>query len=103
MNILKRAWQWLFTKHQKESTVTDTAAISTDTTTTDATDSVVANTADTANPADTTATTTTTTVTTDDSVLDEVKSLLVKIGHDVESEWDEVVALAKKLVTKSAS
>lgn len=23
MNILKRAWQWLTTKHQKESTVTD--------------------------------------------------------------------------------
>ena len=96
MNIFKRAWLWLTTK--KESTVTDTTA-------TDATAVTPVATVETTPVAatDTTATTTTTTVTTDDSVLDQVKELLVKIGHDVEGEWDEVVALAKKLVTKSSS
>lgn len=103
MNIIERVWQWLFTKHQKESTVTDTAAINTDSTTTAATDTGTATSSEVTAPAETTSTVTTTTITTDDSVLDQVKELLVKIGHDVEGEWDEVVALAKKLVTKSAS
>lgn len=104
MNILKRVWQWLFTKHQKENTVTDTTATDTAATTDTASDSTSTEDTATTTATDTTGTaTTTTTVTTDDSVLDQVKELLVKIGHDVESEWDEVVALAKKLVTKSSS
>ncbi|WP_312631590.1 hypothetical protein [Pantoea piersonii] len=45
--------------------------------------------------------TTTTTVTSNDAVLDKVKEILISIGHDVEAEFDEVVALAKKLIAKA--
>lgn len=88
--------KWLLQKNEpatKEITVTDTVVE------TPAEPTIVTTSGE---PVATTQTTTTT-VATDDSVLDQVKELLVKIGHDVESEWDEVVALAKKLVTKSSS
>ena len=45
--------------------------------------------------------TATTTVTSNDAVLDKVKEILISIGHDVEAEFDEVVALAKKLIAKA--
>lgn len=45
--------------------------------------------------------TTTTTVTSNDAVLEKVKEILISIGHDVEAEFDEVVALAKKLIAKA--
>lgn len=87
--------KWLLEKNQpatKETTVTDTVVE------TPAEPTIVTTSGE---PVATTQTTTTT-VATDDSVLDQVKELLVKIGHDVESEWDEVVALAKKLVAKAS-
>lgn len=99
MNIFKRAWIWLITK--KEIAVTDTTASDTGTKTT-ATVAPATSAAATVST-DTTETTTTTTVTTDDSVLAKVKELLISIGHDVEEEFDEVVALAKKLVTKTST
>lgn len=100
MNIIERAWQWLFTKHQKESTVEDTAA----TTTTDSTNTTTADTApvpETTTAVEATSTVTTTTVATNDDVLDELKDVLIKLGHDIEDDWEFMVGLAKNRVTKS--
>lgn len=98
MNIFKRAWLWLTTK--KETPVTDTTAT---TTTADAstatTSTTVAAPAEVTTPAATT--TTTTTVSTNESLLAELKGLLVKLGHDVEAEWDAVVSLAKTRISKT--
>ncbi|WP_146001332.1 hypothetical protein [Chimaeribacter arupi] len=93
MNPLK----WLLTKETKEPTVTDAAV--TDTATTAQAIPPVTTTTETVVPA--TTQTTTTSVTSDDAVLGKVKELLISIGHDVENEFDEVVALAKKLVAKA--
>ncbi|MDU5835957.1 MAG: hypothetical protein E6Z53_02670 [Pantoea sp.] len=90
MNPLK----WLLTKNEpvtKEATVTDTV------TETTAEPTIVTTTGE---PVATTQTTTTT-VTSNDAVLDKVKEILISIGHDVEAEFDEVVALAKKLIAKA--
>lgn len=92
MNPLK----WLLTKNEpatKETTVTDTTA--TDTTATAEPVTVTTTT----EPV--TTQTTTTTVVSNDAVLDKVKEILISIGHDVEVEFDEVVALAKKLIAKA--
>ena len=91
MNPLK----WLLTKNEpatKETAVTDTV-----TETTAAEPTIVTTTGE---PVATTQTTTTT-VTSNDAVLDKVKEILISIGHDVEAEFDEVVALAKKLIAKA--
>ena len=84
MNPLK----WLLTKSEpatKETTVTDTVV---------ETPAEPVTVTTTVEPAATTQTTTTT-VTSNDAVLDKVKEILISIGHDVEAEFDEVVALAK--------
>lgn len=90
MNPIK----WLLTKNEpatKESIVTDTVVE------TPAEPTIVTTTGE---PVATTQTTTTT-VTSNDAVLDKVKEILISIGHDVEAEFDEVVALAKKLIAKA--
>lgn len=87
--------KWLLQKNEpekKETTVTDTVTDNT------AAEPVTVTT--TVEPAATTQTTTTT-VTSNDAVLDKVKEILISIGHDVEAEFDEVVALAKKLIAKA--
>lgn len=83
MNLLKRAWLWLTTKHQKETPVTDTSTTET-TTNPETVTYVIGQSAK------------------SDAVLAKVKELLITIGHDVEGEFDEIVALAKKLVAKSS-
>jgi len=99
MSIFNEAITWLTTK--KESSVTDTTA-TTAADTTAATTDASTTTSSTPVAASTTTTTTATTEPSTDSVLSKVKELLINIGHDVDTEWDELVALAKKLVTKSS-
>lgn len=86
-------FKWLLTKNEpatKETTVTDTVVE------TPAEPTIVTTTGE---PVATQ--TTTTTVVSNDAVLDKVKEILISIGHDVEAEFDEVVALAKKLIAKA--
>jgi len=99
MNIFKRAWAWLTTK--KETPVTDTTATTTAADT--STPTVITSTESVSSEATTPAatTTTTTTVSTNESLLAELKGLLVKLGHDVEAEWDAVVSLAKTRISKT--
>lgn len=98
MSIFNEAITWLTTK--KESSVTDTAATTAADTTDATTDTTTATAA--ATPVAATTTAATSTEPSTDSVLSKVKELLINIGHDVDTEWDELVALAKKLVTKSS-
>lgn len=89
MNPIK----WLLTKNEpatKETTVTDTVVE------TSAEPTIVTTTGE-----PVTTQTTTTTVVSNDAVLGKVKEILISIGHDIEAEFDEVVALAKKLIAKA--
>jgi len=86
-------FKWLLTKSEpatKETTVTDTVVE------TPAEPTIATTTGE-----PVTTQTTTTTVVSNDAVLDKVKEILISIGHDVEAEFDEVVALAKKLIAKA--
>ena len=97
MKIFNEAITWLTTK--KESSVTDATATTAADTTAATTD---AETTTAATPVAATTAVATSTEPSTDSVLSKVKELLINIGHDVDTEWDELVALAKKLVTKSS-
>ncbi|MBV4365904.1 hypothetical protein [Erwinia phyllosphaerae] len=79
--------------------MTDTTATTTTADTSTATTTTVAAPVEVTTPAATT--TTTTTVSTNESLLAELKGLLVKLGHDVEAEWDAVVSLAKTRISKT--